>query len=279
MSSRLGNVVLGEWLIDEAKQKIYNILQKNESKDDVKASNNNVILSNSEGSSYDLDKDSRLPVCAGRHGNDKGFGYSENEKEQIAETAAIAAVKYSFLKVSTQQEIAFDIEESVNFEGDSGPYLLYTYARAKSVLRKSNLSFRGVRPEKSSPDDIRDVNILRSAGSLASLEMTFNPEELTILRLIHQFPEIVAKTAQNYAPNILCKYLFTLAQAFNLFYNKHSILGNTQNEFKNPCLAGRQENSKIKNQESRFRLSLTQATSQVLKNGLYLLGIKVLERM
>ena len=280
MSSRLGNVVLGEWLIDEAKQKIYNILQKNESKDDVKASNNNVILSNSEGSSYDLDKDSHLPAGeVGLHGNDKGFGYSENEKEQIAETAAIAAVKYSFLKVSTQQEIAFDIEESVNFEGDSGPYLLYTYARAKSVLRKSNLSFRGVRPEKSSPDDIRDVNILRSAGSLASLEMTFNPEELTILRLIHQFPEIVAKTAQNYAPNILCKYLFTLAQAFNLFYNKHSILGNTQNEFKNPCLAGRQENSKIKNQESRFRLSLTQATSQVLKNGLYLLGIKVLERM
>lgn len=101
MSSRTGNVILGEWLLDEAKKEITKILDQTGSK------------------------------------------YNKPQREEIAEKAAVAAVKYSFLRVATKQEIAFDLAESVSFEGDSGPYLQYTYARAKSVLRKGqDLGFR-----------------------------------------------------------------------------------------------------------------------------------------
>lgn len=189
MSSRLGNVVLGEWLIDEVKKAINTILDQSISKD------------------------------------------KEVDHDAISETIAIGAIKYSFLKVSTPSEIAFDLEESINTNGDSGPYLQYAYARCKSVLRKAGDS------------------------KLKGNENGMNPEERAIARLIMQFPDVVADAATRFAPNVICTYLFQLAQAFNLFYAKHSILGN------------------------QFRLQLTEATAQVLKNGLYLLGINVLERM
>jgi len=189
MSSRLGNVVLGEWLLDEAKKEVYNILSKNKS------------------------------------------NYTKEEQEVIAEAAAVAAVKYAFLRVGTKQDMAFDLKESVSFDGDSGPYLLYTYARCKSVLRKAqNLAF-------------------------SIQHLALNAEERSIARRIAQFPDVVAEAARNFTPNTLCTYLFHLAQEFNLFYAKHEILGNPQ------------------------RLALTAATAQVLTNGLYLLGIPLVERM
>jgi arginyl-tRNA synthetase len=98
MSSRTGQVVLGEWLLDEAKKSIYEILKQNKSE------------------------------------------YTKEEQDDIAEKGAIAAVKYAFLRVGTDQEIAFDLKESVSFDGDSGPYLLYSYARCKSVLKKGGNS-------------------------------------------------------------------------------------------------------------------------------------------
>lgn len=195
MSSRTGNVVLGEWLLDEAKKEIYNILNKNKSK------------------------------------------YTKEEEETIAEACAIAAVKYAFLKVGTRQEIAFDLKESVSFEGDSGPYLQYTYARCVSVLRKASQS----------PAEIQN----------SALGAGLNPEERAVGRRIIQFPEIVTDAANRFAPNTLCTYLFQLASEFNLFYAKHPIL-----EGKNAA-----------------RLALTAATAQTIKNGLYLLGIPVIERM
>jgi len=202
MSSRSGNVVLGEWLIDTAKAEIYK------------------ILSNSKSN------------------------YSESDQELIAEKCAMAAVKYSFLRVSTQQEISFDIDASVNFEGDSGPYLLYSYARARSVLRKASMSLMRI--------DIKNVSL--------------NTEEREILRRLMYFPEIVNEAAQGYAPSLICNYLFELAQSFNLFYAKHSILGADQK-------------SEISIEQKKFRLELTSATAQILKKGLYLLGIDVLEKM
>ncbi len=196
MSSRLGNVVLGEWLIDSLKQKIYNILEKSHSK------------------------------------------YSKDDKDLIADKAAVAAVKYSFLRVSTNQEIAFDLDESINFEGDSGPYLLYTYARCKSVLRKAG----------------------DQSYQLSAISYQLNSEERAVCRLITHFPDVVADSAANLAPSTLCKYLFELAQAFNLFYAKHTIL-------------------EAVSHQSAFRLAMTAAVSQVLKNGLHLLGIATIERM
>ena len=188
MSSRTGEVITADWLIEEAKKKIRAILSKS-------ASN-----------------------------------YSEAQQNDIAEKAAIAAVKYSMLRVNAISDIAFDIEASVSFEGDSGPYLQYTYARARSVLRKAG-------------------------QGTGDREQGLNPEERLLARQIIQFPDVVADAAENFAPNTICTYLFHLAQQFNLFYAHNPILGDPK------------------------RLTLTAATAQVLKNGLYLLGIDVLEQM
>lgn len=190
MSSRTGQVVLGEWLLDEAKRSIYEILKQSKT------------------------------------------NYTKEEQDEIAEKGAIAAVKYAFLKVSTNQEIAFDLKESVSFDGDSGPYLLYSYARCKSVLRKAGIAAAGDGPT-----------------------MPLNPEEKALARHLYFFPEIVAEAAGALSPNVLCTYLFTLGQTFNLFYQKHPIIGQPH------------------------RLALTAATAQVLNNGLYLLGISTVERM
>ncbi|MDP1721610.1 MAG: arginine--tRNA ligase [Candidatus Gottesmanbacteria bacterium] len=234
MSSRSGNVVLGEWLLDEAKKSIYTILDKSDVKD----------------------------------------------KEEIAEKAAVAAVKYAFLRVGTLSEIAFDLATSISFDGDSGPYLQYTYARCKSVMRKA-----GVTP-----------NLPKSPNY-----PNLNPEERALARLLSFFPDVVEDSANNLSPSTLCTYLFKLAAAFNVFYAKHQILGKQEEFLKIDTLDvlefERGGLDTLKNQDvktskrldqepppstfkvSNFRLSLTAATAQVLSHGLYLLGIETLEQM
>jgi len=183
MSSRTGNVILGEWLLDEVKSKI---IKK----------------------------------------------YASDEK--IAEEVAVGAVKYSFLKVGLSQEMVFDIEESINIEGNSGPYIQYTNARINSVLAKSKIKEKYDRPQK------------------------LNSMENILLRGLLRFPSIVSKAGIDYSPNIVSGYLFDLAQKFNTFYNRYRIIG-SENE--------------------SFRLILTQATGQVIKNGLGMLAIKTPRKM
>jgi len=164
--------------------------------------------------------------------------------EEILEKVAVGAVKYSMLKFSRTSDILFSFEESISLEGNSGPYLQYTYARTQSVLRK-----------------VKSV-ILSKTKDLDSSATPQNDrissEELLILRLLIHFTEIVEEAEKNFAPNLLCNYLFELSQKFNNFYQKHKIL-------------------QSKNQE--FRLALTSSVGQVLKTGLYLLGIETPEKM
>lgn len=164
--------------------------------------------------------------------------FTPNEKENVIEAAAIGAIKYSFLKVSTNQEIAFDIQESISFEGNSGPYLQYTYARTQSVLRKAG--------------EVSHIFKISHSG--------LQDEEYTLLRLLSRFENTVRQAAEKMAPNILCSYLFELAQAFNLFYQKLPIL-------------------KAEGESREARLALTAATGNVIKKGLDLLGIDSPERM
>ena len=144
------------------------------------------------------------------------------------------------LRVALPANIAFDFDTSLSFDGDSGPYLLYTYARCKSVLRKAQESSDSLKTDTCLP---------------ARQGWKLNAEEHALARLINFYTEIVADAAGNLAPNTLCSYLFKLAALFNMFYQKHPILGTSQ------------------------RLALTQATAQVLHNGLHLLGISTVERM
>lgn len=124
----------------------------------------------------------------------------------ILEAVTIAAVKYSVLKNSPLLNATFDLEKSVSLEGDSGPYLQYTYARAKSVLRKSKI--KNLRPKQSSKAE------------------DLTQEEMAVLRFLYRFPEVVEAAVKGYAPNLICSYLFELAKRFNNLYNNCPILGN-----------------------------------------------------
>jgi len=153
--------------------------------------------------------------------------------DKAAEQVTIAAVKYSVLKVNPSMDVLFDIKKSVDVNGNSGPYLQYTYARTQSVLEKA-----------------KDGGV--EGGS------DLNSEELTTLRLLSRFPEIIVTVSKMYSVNLLCNYLYELAQSYNTFYNAHKIIGS--------------DNEKL-------RVALTKATGQVIKNGLHLLGIESPEKM
>ena len=182
------------------------------------------------------------------------------ELDHILEVATIGAVKYSVLKTGPLLNAVFDLEKSVSLDGDSGPYLQYTYARAKSVLRKSeSLSSHSGEHAlgEATPESLE--NKPRDA-ELGQHDKLYG-EELSLLRYLYRFPEVVEAAARTYSPNLVCTYSFELAKRFNNFYNNTPIL-------------------KADTAESvGFRVSLTQAVSIVLKNGLNLLGIEALEVM
>lgn len=161
--------------------------------------------------------------------------------ERRAEKIAVAAVKYSFLKPSLVQEIAFDIEESISLEGNSAPYLQYTVARTNSVLAK-----------------LKTQNSKLKSLESSVISLKLNEEELKILRSFSQFSGVIVDASKNYSPNLMCNYLYNLAQKYNTFYSKHKIIGSKSED---------------------FRIKLTAAVGQVLKNGLTLLGIETPERM
>jgi len=198
MSSRQGNVITGEWLLDKTKQKIQ-----------------------------------------------KAFPEID---DKTAESIAVGAVKYSFLKVGPSTDVAFDFEESISLQGNSGPYLQYTYARTQSILRKSQIS---------QPKD-GQANLKSQKNSHCSsvfVDCFPNSEEQAILRWIYRFPEVVLESAKSLSPNLIGNFLYELAQKYNTFYNKHRVIGND------------------------LRLGLTMATAKIIKNGLYLLGIKAPVKM
>jgi arginyl-tRNA synthetase len=167
--------------------------------------------------------------------------------EDTAETFAVAAVKYSFLKVSPQVEIFFDFDESVSLEGNSAPYLIYTYVRTQSVLNK-NLKLKILNLNSNSK-----FEVLNSKSNLTG-------EEKALLRKISQYTTAVYEATSRLSPNILTSYLFELAQDFNLFYQKNPIL-------------------KAENNQKNTRLILTVAVGNIMKHGLNLLGIKTVEKM
>ena len=162
--------------------------------------------------------------------------------DETAEKIAVASVKYAFLKISPENPISFDIKESISLKGNSGPYLLYTYIRAKSVLEKEG-----------------KIKLNNNLSSLPALNLKI--DELDLLRFLNLFSESIAKSAFYFSPHFLCQYLYELSQKFNLFYENNPIL--------------KEKNRSLKN----FRLLTTAATANIIKKGLYLLGIKTVEKM
>ena len=164
---------------------------------------------------------------------------SDEERKDVEEIGTMAAVKYSVLKIDPKSNVMFDMEKSVSLGGNSGPYIQYTYARCRSILRKSQVS----------------------SFNFQNKYTDFLKEEMDILRLAYRFPEIVEEAAEKYSPSIICSYVFDLAQKYNAFYNSHRVLEAETKEAR------------------EFRLLLTAATARLIQNSLSLLGIKTLEKM
>lgn len=156
--------------------------------------------------------------------------------DPVLEKIAIAAIKFSYLKYSLTSDIKFDIKESVDLQGDSGVFVLYSFARCNSILGK--VSDKG--------KEIRD--------KVVDLE----PEERGLLAKIEHFQLIVDQTTANFSPNLLTSYLLELSKSFNLFYERHPVLSS---------------------EKSVFRLELVKKTAEIIKLGMNLLGIEVVERM
>ncbi len=126
---------------------------------------------------------------------------SEEERETVLEQVTIGAVKYSILKGGVTQNALFDIEKSVSLQGNSGPYVQYTYTRTQSVLGKAD-----------------------SLETQAADNYSPEKEEIEILRKLYHFPEVVEEAAITYSPNVVTEYLFELSQLFNNFYQRYRIL-------------------------------------------------------
>ena len=163
-------------------------------------------------------------------------------KEQVSRQVALAAIKYFDLSHNRSTEIVFTWDKALTFEGNTGPYLQYTHARIYGIWRKGGIETPNL-----------DVEV---AGNLS-----LSPEGKAVLRKLQQFPEVLVQVANDYLPNLLAAYLFELAHLFNAFYQNIPIL--------------KEENQELKT----FRLNLIKATAQVMKNGLYLLGIDAPEEM
>lgn len=255
MSSRTGNVKTGEWLLNEAVTRA-GVLAKREAYPKS--------TSFSEAAQGMDDQDGVTP----RESNYMR-GVSPKDADEVAEMVGVGAVKWALLRSGIGKDVEFSFDESVSFEGNSGPYLQYTYVRTQSVLAKREAQ-RGENEE----------NAMR-----LPLSAKLAREERSLLVLLCQYSDIVAQAAERYSPNVITTYLFELAQAFNLFYQKHQILKPEKVTPISPLLAGEGRvryagvSPEIEDATQNFRLALTQKVGQTIKDGLYLLGIPTPERM
>lgn len=171
---------------------------------------------------------------------------------ETAKVLSVAALKWNDLKRNSQLHVTFNWDEVLNLQGNSGPYLLYAYARAKSILRKA--SEQGINvAEKFNADKVIDQHLV------------IKKLEKEIIQLLANFPLIVKQSQQELNPALLCTYLYNLASQFNSFYNKYQILKDSSGE---EALLRRD-----------FRLQLVNQLALVIKTGLNLLGIDTLEQL
>jgi len=196
MSSRKGEIVRGDALLDSVKEKVINVMEDNEHVDE-----DNMFL--------------------------------------VSEKIAVAAIKYAFLKVSVGKDITFDIEKSISFDGDTGPYLMYVYSRCKSILKESDFE---------NPDGVCIESLME------------NHLVKGLFVQISRYEKQLLDSSLNYSPSTLAQYLFSLGQSFNSFYQGVRVLD-------------------APDEERGILLTLVKATMVVMQDGLDKLGIEVVEKM
>ena len=167
-------------------------------------------------------------------------GCTEEEAEAVSTMVGLGALKYFILKVDPKKTMLFDPRESIDFNGNTGPFIQYTHARICSVLRKA-----------------ADQGIAYDTKA----EADYIAEEIELVKMLADYPATVAAAGENFAPSIIGAYIYELAKTFNGYYHDHSIL--------------REENVEVR----KLRLQLAATVASVIRKGMKLLGIDVPERM
>lgn len=168
-------------------------------------------------------------------------GLSTEEKDNLHQMIGLGALKYYILKVDPKKRILFDPKESVDFAGNTGPFIQYTYARIQSILRKADFDYSSV--------------ILNDS------EVSLHEKEKELIKNLAQFPEVIQQAAKTYSPALIANYTYDLVKEYNSFYQSVSILGEENHDKK------------------VFRVQLSNKVGQTIKNAFALLGIDVPNRM
>ena len=165
--------------------------------------------------------------------------YSDEEKAKLYNTIGLGALKYYILKVDPKKRILFNPEESVDFQGNTGPFIQYTYARIQSIIRKADFDFKNV--------TFSDLNL--------------HEKEKELIKQLELYPEVIQNAAQNHSPALIANYTYDLVKEYNSFYQAVPILG-TDNQT-----------------DKAFRVQLSQKVADTIASAFGLLGISVPERM
>ena len=168
--------------------------------------------------------------------------YSKEEKETLYRTIGLGALKYYILKVDPKKRILFNPKESVDFQGNTGPFIQYTYARIQSILRKSNMNESDLLQENSKGLEIHE-------------------KEKELLKLLETYPSVIELAGTNLSPALIANYTYELVKEFNSFYQQVPILGELSKEIRT------------------FRVQLAHKVGEVIRSSFLLLGIDVPARM
>jgi arginyl-tRNA synthetase len=167
--------------------------------------------------------------------------YNEEEKKELYQMIGLGALKYYILKVDPKKRILFNPEESVDFQGNTGPFIQYTYARIQSILRKA---------------DSMGIDTSRNLDGV-----DLHAKEKELIKQLQIYPDTIQLAAENYSPALVANYTYDLVKEFNSFYQQVSILGETDE------------------QKKALRVQLSQKVAEVIQSAFGLLGIAVPERM
>ena len=167
---------------------------------------------------------------------------SEKEIQEISRKVALGALKYFILKVDPRKNMTFNPKESIDFNGNTGPFIQYTYARIQSVLRKA-----------------KELNIQLSDNF--SDQLPLSEKEINLIQLLADFSSVVKQAGNEYSPSVIANYVYELVKEYNQFYHDFSIL--------------KEENKDLQN----FRLVLSKNIGEVIKTSLSLLGIETTDKM
>ncbi|MDH8700866.1 arginyl-tRNA synthetase [Dysgonomonadaceae bacterium PH5-43] len=169
-------------------------------------------------------------------------GYSKEEAYEVSRIVGLGALKYFILKVDPRKNMVFNPKESIDFNGNTGPFIQYTYARIQSVLRKAD-------------------SLMSALPDTVNADTPISEKEENLIHILSEFPSVVQEAADNFSPAVIANYVYDLVKEYNQFYHDFSIL--------------KEENPELQ----KFRLTLSENVGKVIETGFGLLGIQVPERM